>query len=118
MILCVWATYLHYKIDGLEHDEAIILFKEGPYKVIRHPAVFGGMMCPILLPIILSAYILFTPLSVAAIIVMIVYFYYGCFMEEKKLDILKWGDGYRRYIKEVPRFNFITGLWNLRKRWK
>jgi len=23
---------------------------------------------------------------------------------------LKWGDDYRQYMKEVPRFNFILGL--------
>jgi len=115
MILGVWATYLHYKIGGLKHDETIYLFKEGPYRVMRHPA--GEIIIlPILLPVILSAYVPFTPLSVAAIVVMIVYIYYGVRMEEEKLDIPKWGDEYRQYMKEVPRFNFIKGLWNLRKR--
>jgi len=82
---------------------------------MRHP---GGvtMMLPILLPIILSAYVPFSPLSVAAIITMIVYVYYSCLLEEKKLDIPKWGDEYRQYTKEVPRFNFILGLWRLRKK--
>jgi len=37
-------------------------------------------------------------------------------MEEEKLDIPKWGDEYRQYMKEVPRFNFIKGVWNMRKR--
>ena len=117
VILGVWATYLHYKIGGLKHDETIYLFKEGPYRVMRHPAGVV-MMLPILLPIILSAYVPFSPLSVAAIIVMIVYIYYGIRMEEEKLDIPKWGDEYRQYMKEVPRFNFILGLWRLRKRQK
>ncbi|HIH97150.1 MAG TPA: hypothetical protein HA348_06715 [Thermoplasmata archaeon] len=72
-------------------------------------------MWPILLPIILSTKIPFTPLSIAAIIIMIVYLYYGVYAEEK-LDIEKWGNEYRQYMKEVPRFNFIKGLWNLRKR--
>ena len=115
MILGVWATYLHYKIGGLKHDETIYLFKEGPYRVMRHPAGVV-IMIPILLPIILSAHVPFTPLSVAAIIVMIVYIYYGVRMEEEKLDIPKWGDEYLQYMKEVPRFNFIKGLWNMRKR--
>lgn len=55
-------------------------------------------------------------ISIAAIIVIIVYTYYGVRMEEKKLDIPKWGDEYLQYMKEVPRFNLIKGLWNLRKR--
>ncbi len=113
----ILATRMHYKRGGLNHDETIYLFKEGAYRVMRHPAGVI-MILPILLPIILSAYVPFSPLSVAAIIVMIVYIYYGVRMEEEKLDILKWGDEYRQYMKEVPRFNFILGLWRLRKRRK
>ena len=115
IFISVWATHYHYKIGGLKDDETIILFKEGPYRVMRHPAVFGLIMLPVLLPIILSAYIPFTALSIAAIILMIAYTYYGVHLEEK-LSIKKWGDKYRQYMKEVPKFNFIKGLWNLRKR--
>ena len=115
IFLGIWATRMHYKSGGLHHDETVILLKEGPYRVMRHPAI-GYMMLPILLPILLSAYIPFSPLSIAAIITMIVYVYYGCLLEEKKLDIPKWGDEYLQYMKEVPRFNFIKGLWNLRKK--
>jgi len=117
IFLAVWATYYHYKIGGFKDDKTIILFKEGPYRVMRHPAVFGFIMLPVLLPIILSAHVPFTALSIAAIIVMIVYTYYGIHLEEK-LSIKKWGDEYRQYMKDVPRFNFIKGLWNLRKRRK
>ena len=117
ILLCILVTRMHYKRGGLNHDETVILIKDGPYSVMRHPAGVG-MMLPILLPIILSAYIPFSSLSVAAIITMIVYVYYSCLLEERKLDILKWGDEYLQYMKEVPRFNFIKGLWNLRKRRK
>lgn len=116
MFLAVWATRMHYKRGGLNHDETVILLKEGPYRVIRHPGGLGFTMGPTLLPIILSAYVPFSPLSVAAIITMIVCLYYSCLLEEKKLDIPKWGDEYLQYMKEVPRFNFVKGLWNLRKR--
>ena len=111
-----WAGCSHRKRGGLKKaDETIIFYREGPYRIMRHPEVFGVMMWMYLLPIILSSKVPFTPLSVAAIIVMIVYFYYGTRAEEK-LDIEKWGDEYRQYMKEVPRFNFVKGLWNLRKR--
>lgn len=113
ILVGIWATRMHYKKGGLNHDETVILFKDGPYQVMRHPASVV-MLLPIFLPIILSPVILFTILSVAAIILMIVYLYYGCYLEEKKLDIPKWGDEYLQYMKEVPRFNFILGLW----RWK
>lgn len=115
IVIGIWATRMHYKRGGLKHDETIILFKEGPYRVMRHPAVLI-MMMPILLPIVLSAYVPFSPLSATAIITMIVYVYYGCLLEEKKLDIPKWGDEYLQYMKEVPRFNFILGIWKWAKR--
>jgi len=110
-----WGMLSHRKRGGLKKvDEAIILYKEGPYSVMRHPQA-GGMMWPFLLPIILSRYVSFTVLSIAAIVIMIIYIYYGIRMEEK-LDVEKWGDEYQQYMKEVPGFNFILGLWRLRKR--
>jgi len=114
-LIGIWVSRMHSKMGGLKHDETVILLKEGPYGVMRHPAI-GYMILPILLPIILSTYIPFTPLSVAAIITMIVYVYYACLLEEKALDIPKWGNEYLQYMKEVPRFNFIKGIWNLRKK--
>ena len=113
MYIGIWATRMHYKRGGLNHDETVILLKEGPYRVMRHPAGMF-MLLPILLPIILSPLIPFTILSIAAIITMIVCLYYGCYLEEKKLDIPKWGDEYRQYMKEVPGFNFVLGIWRLR----
>ncbi len=111
-----WGMLSHRKRGGLKKvDEAIILYKEGPYSIMRHPQVAGGMMWPFLLPIILSEFASFTVLSIAAIVIMIMYFYYGTHMGEK-LNIEKWGDEYKQYIKEVPGFNFILGLWRLRKR--
>ena len=117
MYIGIWATRMHYKRGGLKHDETVILIKDGPYSVVRHAAALG-MLLPILLPIILSEYIPFTPLSIAAIIVMIAHIHYAILLEEKELDIPKWGDEYKQYMKDVPRYNFIVGLWNLRKRRK
>jgi len=111
----VWQIHSHRKRGGLKADETIILYKVGLYRIMRHPGAFGFTMWPILLPIILSTHVPFTVLSVAAIIIMIIYVYSGCYLEEK-LSIKKWGSQYQQYMKEVPRFNFIQGLWRLRKR--
>ena len=118
IILVVWTGYYHRKIGGLNQMETVLLFKKGPYSVMRHPEVLGFMTVPVLLPVILSAYIPFTFLSIVAIVMIIAYSYIGVVLEENRLDIPKWGDEYRQYMKEVPRFNFIKGLWNLRKRGK
>jgi protein-S-isoprenylcysteine O-methyltransferase Ste14 len=38
-------------------------------------------------------------------------------VEERRLNIRKWGDAYRQYMKEVPRWNIALGLVRLgRKR--
>jgi len=113
----IWQIQSHRKRGGLKADETIILYKVGLYRIMRHPGGFGFMMWPFLLPIILSEVVPFTFLSIAALIVMIIYFYVGVRMEEK-LDVEKWGDEYIQYMKEVPRFNLVKGLWNLRKRAK
>ena len=117
ILIGIWVSRMHSKMGGLNHDETVILLKEGPYGVMRHPATLY-MVLPILLPIILSTYIPFTPLAVAAIITMIVYVYYSCLLEEKKLNIPKWGNEYLQYMKDVPRFNFILGLWRRERRKK
>jgi len=110
----VWAAHSHYTRGGLKKvDETIFLYKEGPYRIMRHPGAFGGLMWPVLLPIVLSAYIPFTLLSVGAMLTMIIYAYLGLYLEEK-LDIEKWGSEYQQYMKEVPKINFILGIWRLR----
>jgi len=115
MLSSIWVTYLHYKRGGLNHDETIVLLKDGAYQVVRHPGALGFMLIFLLLPIIISTHVPFTPLSVAAIIVLIAYMHYGVCIEER-MNIEKWGNEYRQYMKDVPRYNFLRGLWNLRKR--
>ena len=113
-VFLVWAAHSHYTRGGLKKvDETIFLYKEGPYRIMRHPGAFGGLMWPVLLPIVLSAYIPFTLLSVGAMLTMIIYAYLGLYLEEK-LDIEKWGSEYQQYMKEVPKINFILGIWRLR----
>ncbi len=112
----IWMGHLHRKKGGLKGtDETVIFYIDGPYKIMRHPGGFCLMAWLIFVPIILSAYVPFTPLSIAAIIMMIAHFYHMVYVEEK-INVRKWGDEYRQYMKEVPRFNFIKGLWNLMKR--
>ena len=112
----IWMHYSHCKRGGLKgSDETIIFYKEGPYSIMRHPGGFGFIMWFIFLPIILSAHVPFTPLPIAAIIIAVVV-YYSAILVEERINIKKWGDIYIQYMKEVPRFNFIKGLWNLRKR--
>ena len=112
----LWLDYSHRKKGGLkESGETIIFYRDGPLRIMRHPGGFGFIIWFIFLPITLSAYVPFTFLSVAAITIIVVFHYYAILVEER-FNIRKWGNQYQQYMKEVPRFNFIRGLWNLGKR--
>jgi protein-S-isoprenylcysteine O-methyltransferase Ste14 len=115
--LTAWGMYFNSRRGGCRsEDHTVILLKSGPYAIVRHPSVVAWAIFFATAPIILSGVVPFTILSVVAIVGIVAYHYYGCVVEERELDMPKWGEEYRQYMKEVPRFNFIKGLWNLRKR--
>jgi len=116
IVLIVWVHLLHRKWGGLrESGETVIFYRKGLFSIMRHPGVFGFLIGGVSLPFVLSKPLTFTPLSVAAIIIWLAYHYYTILVEEK-INIEKWGEEYQRYMKEVPRFNFILGIWRLRER--
>jgi protein-S-isoprenylcysteine O-methyltransferase Ste14 len=99
-------------------DENVILVKAGAYGVVRHPAALAGLILVASLPIILNRFALeipFTPLTVLGMLAAFAATYLQAWNEEK-INIRKWGNKYRQYMKEVPRFNFILGIWRLTKR--
>lgn len=112
------ASYRRRKLGGLEDvDETIVIIKEGPYKIVRNPDFLGQMFLFPSLSIVLSIWIPFTIFAIiywALIIGMITYF----ISIEEKFNIKKWGEEYKRYMKEVPAINFVKGLWNIRKKMK
>ncbi len=117
--LGVWLYYSNSRKGGCRsEDHTVILLKNGPYRIVRHPGTFSFTVFFTTAPIILSGAVPFTILSVIAIVEIIALHYYGCVVEERTLDIPKWGDEYRKYMKEVPRFNLILGIWRLAKRRK
>jgi protein-S-isoprenylcysteine O-methyltransferase Ste14 len=116
IVLTVAVHLLHQKWGGLrESGETIIFYRKGLFRVMRHPGVFGFMIGGIALPFLLSQAITFTPLTVAAIIIWVT-FHYFTILAEEKINIEKWGEEYQKYMKQVPRFNFVLGLWRLRQR--
>jgi protein-S-isoprenylcysteine O-methyltransferase Ste14 len=96
-------------------SETVILVKEGAYSIVRHGGVLSTSAFFTLLTIILSPHVPFNILSVIGNITVFSSFYYTA-VEGDKLNVVKWGNEYRQYIKEVPRVNFVLGLWRLAKR--
>jgi len=109
--------YFNFKKGGCRsEDHTVVLLKSGPYGIVRHPGCLAGTVFFVTIPIILSGAVPFTILSAIATVEIIALHYYGCVVEERTLDIPKWGDEYRKYMKEVPRFNLILGMWRWAKR--
>jgi protein-S-isoprenylcysteine O-methyltransferase Ste14 len=110
-VLFIWANHTHKVRGGINRPDVTIIFhREGLYKFIRHPQTLGGGTWFIFSPVILSQYIHFTILTVFAIALMIVSLYIASYLGEKE-DIEKWGYEYRQYLREVPRFNILLGIW-------
>jgi protein-S-isoprenylcysteine O-methyltransferase Ste14 len=117
-VVLVHTTYLRATKGGTGwkgESETVILVREGPYAIVRHGAVLGSSGFFTFLTVILSPYVPFNILSVMGNILFFLACYYSC-VEGDTLNMLKWGDEYRQYMKEVPSFNFVLGLWRRAKR--
>jgi protein-S-isoprenylcysteine O-methyltransferase Ste14 len=117
-VLFIWANHTHKVRGGLNRPGVTITFhREGLYKFVRHPQTLGGGTWFILFPVILSQYLHFTILTVFAIALMIVSLYIVTYLSEIE-DIAKWGDEYRQYLRDVPRYNILLGVWRHSRRTK
>ena len=111
----IQASRLRKKIGGCKaEDFTVVLIKEGPYSIVRHPTHLSALAWVIAIVFFISPWISFTVLSILGILMIILAFYL-MEIQEEKFNQVKFGDEYRQYMKEVPRWNLIKGLWNLRK---
>jgi protein-S-isoprenylcysteine O-methyltransferase Ste14 len=99
------------KREGGCHDthETVIVIREGPYRIIRHPGHLAEMFYFSLLPILLSRWIPFTVMAGISIVILIGSYVY-MIREEDNFNVRKWGNEYQQYINEVPAINFVKGL--------
>jgi len=98
------------------HDlhESVVIVREGPYKVIRHPGYLAELIYFPLLPIVLSRWVPFTILAIVYIVVWTGAIVYLLKVEDN-FNLRKWGEEYRQYVKEVPAINFVKGLRKLKE---
>jgi len=117
--LTAFGMYFNSRKGGCRSEDHTVTFlNSGPYRIVRHPSGVAWSVFFAMAPIILSGEVPFTILSVAGIVEIVAYNYYGCVVEERTLNIPKWEDEYRQYMKEVPRFNILLGIWRWTKRKK
>jgi protein-S-isoprenylcysteine O-methyltransferase Ste14 len=121
-ILFIAAVSLEIKLNSMRqkqggcHDmhETVVIVKEGPYRVIRHPGYLAEMVYFSVLPIVLSKWVPFTVLAAICIVIAIASCAY-LIKAEDSFNLRKWGEEYRQYMKEVPAINFVRGLKRLKE---
>jgi protein-S-isoprenylcysteine O-methyltransferase Ste14 len=99
------------------HDahETVVIVREGPYRVIRHPGYLAEMVYFSLLPIVLSKWVPFTILAAICMVIAISSCTY-LIRAEDSFNQRKWGKQYRQYMEEVPAINFVEGLKKLQEK--
>ena len=108
-------TLTRQRLGGC-HDthESVVIVREGPYKVVRHPGYLAQLIYFPLIPIILSKWVPFTIFAIAFIITWIGVTVYLIKVEDN-FNVKKWGEEYRQYMRDVPALNFLRGVKNLKK---
>jgi protein-S-isoprenylcysteine O-methyltransferase Ste14 len=89
--------------------ETVVIVRDGPYGVVRHPGYLAEMVYFSALPIVLSEWVPFTILAVLCIAVAIALCVYLIRVEDR-FNLKKWGKEYRLYVAEVPAVNVVKGL--------
>lgn len=80
-------------LEGITRDR---LVKTGAYAHVRHPLYLAGIMIFTFQPNVTRIWLTVSVLADA-------YFIFGAFIEERRL-IRRFGDKYKAYMREVPRF--------------
>ena len=89
--------------------ETVVIVRDGPYGVVRHPGYLAEMVYFSALPIVLSEWLPFTILAALCIVVAIALCIYLIRVEDR-FNLKKWGKEYRQYMAEVPAVNVVKGL--------
>ena len=114
--LAVYANYLRVREGGCQNSEdTALLITRGPYSVVRHPSLLGGLALILLLPVILSGIVRYTVLTALGQMLVLAIVVVVQVPREEEFSQRKWGEAYEAYVREVPRFNIVLGLW---RRWR
>ena len=81
-----------------------VLVDSGTYAVVRHPMYLGWILALFVATIFLYQHWLFVIIGIPGIASV-----YLISREEEQRNIEKFGDEYKRYMKRVPRANFLLG---------
>jgi protein-S-isoprenylcysteine O-methyltransferase Ste14 len=86
-------------------EETTTVTARGVYRIIRHPMYFGTALFAVAVALLEQS------LAAVALACAVIVFAYAASRLEEKRNLEKFGEGYRAYASEVPRWNLILGLW-------
>ena len=89
---------------GKSYVHTTALVKTGIFSIVRHPQYTAGILFSLALILISQSWLI---AGISAIVMPLSYV--DTLMADKH-EIEKFGDEYKRYMKEVPRTNFILGI--------
>jgi protein-S-isoprenylcysteine O-methyltransferase Ste14 len=95
---------------GESYVKTTVLVDTGIYAVIRHPQYAAGLLWSLALILISQSWIV-TALAIIAITLA-----YMDILIADKHELGKFGDDYKRYMRSVPRINFVIGIIRLLRR--
>lgn len=95
---------------GKSYVTTSVLVDSGIYSIVRHPQYTAGILWSLAL-ILISQNWLVTVLGLVVIVLL-----YIDILKADKNEVEKFGDEYKRYMKKVPRTNFILGIIRLLRR--
>ena len=103
--LPIYTFKKHGKVPkGKGYIHTTRLVDKGVYAIVRHPQYLAGILMSIAFFLIAQHWLI----GILGVILIIIY-YLSAFDEEKNA-IEEFGENYKNYMKTVPRFNFIVGL--------
>ena len=90
-------------------EQTTVIIDSGVLRIVRHPLYLGVAIWAVGLMLVFQS-VLSTVLGTATI-----FCYWMASKKEDQFNINKFGDEYKNYMRNVPGWNFIKGLWILRK---
>jgi protein-S-isoprenylcysteine O-methyltransferase Ste14 len=87
------------------------LVNTGIYSIIRHPQYTGGIYAIFITSLLWYPHWLFAVLGIAGTMLT----YFSIKAEDTRL-VVKFGDEYKAYMKEVPGMNFVSGIIRLSRK--
>jgi protein-S-isoprenylcysteine O-methyltransferase Ste14 len=103
-----WPILILKRKGGVARGESFVkttvLVDNGLYSIVRHPQYTAGLLFSLAL-ILISQSWLVTGMGVVAISLL-----YIDIIKADGHEVEKFGETYKRYMKDVPRTNFILGL--------